>query len=117
MRLTIFLSRFILTAGATLTLAACSLYESSGRKSLENSAYDIANGTASLVGCQQSVDPAGSLLRDDDQASIFSHQDQVRVTLKNNSTFSCDFEVMSTEAIRPYLDELVAFTTSQQKNH
>jgi hypothetical protein len=111
-----FLSKSALLA-ASVALAACSLYESSGRKSLENSAFDIAAGTATLVGCQQNVARAGEVLRDNDQAKILGAGLFVSVVLKQNPTFTCDYQVISSDAATSHIDDLLNDTVSQQKNH
>jgi hypothetical protein len=117
MRPTIFPSRAILIA-ASLMLAACSLYQSSGRKSLENNGFAIANGTASLIGCDLTADVQGeTLVAQDARAWVFqsdSDRSKVRVDLKDDSRLSCHYQFVSADAVFSHLNDIVVYTLDQR---
>lgn len=110
------LSKLFLIA-ASLGLAACSLYESQDRKSLENNAFSIANGTASFKGCTEI--PAledEKLLSEDTRAWIYQKDSEptlLRVLLKN-SDLSCRYQFINEQAIASHLDAVVEDSLSRQ---
>lgn len=120
MRLTTFLSKSFWLAAVSLGLAACSLYESAGRKSLENNAYAIAGGTASLVACDSSpVTAAERLVFEDSNVLVYENQAdglQIRVDLKDGSQFSCRFQFLASEAVQSHLADVADFTLNRRQN-
>lgn len=110
------LSKLILIA-ASLVLAACSLYESNDRKSLENNAFAIANGTASFKGCT-TVPAVGNekLLSEDSRAWIYQKDTEptlLRVLLKT-SDLSCRYQFINEQAINAHLGAVVEDTLVRQ---
>jgi hypothetical protein len=110
------LSKPILIA-ASLGLAACSLYESTGRKSLENNAFAIANGTASFKGCtENSALEDEKLISEDSRAWIYQKDTEptlLRVVLKN-SDLSCRYQFINEQVINTHLEAVVEDTLVRQ---
>ncbi len=116
---TTFLSKVFLFGMAASMLAACSIYESSDRKQLEQNGYALAG--IQLMGCE--ANPGADterLYADSSQAWIFQNVVQplnIRVELKATPGFSCRFTADSETQLKTSLDKVVETTTEESRKN
>lgn len=83
----------LLTIAILGSISACSVYESSGRKSLESNGYSLAG--VHLASCVNQSQPASDLpVFETESAQVFKSdvsEDALIVNLKQPALFSCNF--------------------------
>lgn len=111
--------RFLILILTALGLAACSLYQSPGRKFLEKQAYEFAgvSAEAHLTGCQYvPFEREWVELNNTPLARIYTHETaefQLRVfPLLAAHGFSCDFQFTSAQEMFEKMDAAVDLTIS-----
>ena len=108
---------FLVCSLAAVT--GCSLYESDGRKFLESNAFGYAGvgAQANLQGCNRPENQTNwVLMSQDDRAELYSAESetyQMRVALKDNSNFNCDFSFKSAREMFDKTNEAEDLTVHQ----
>ena len=96
------------------SLTACSLYQSKGRKFLEDSAYEFAKVSAYAVSCGQAeFSNDWQELKRTDQTVAYEllESDSVHLQITNlTSSRSCAFTFNSEKQMQKYLDQATEYT-------
>ena len=97
-----------------LSLSACSVYQSEGRKFLEKQAFEYAGVQAHLVSCQnvQSTDGL-TLIHSEPRAEIFSSAINplaMRVVPLGDRPYSCDYGFTSTDEMAAQFSPAIGLT-------
>lgn len=109
---------FLLTIAATMS--ACSIYESDGRKYLEQHAYQFAgvSAQANLLGCQlqsqstdwveQSQTPNARILENDGF--------ELRIEPKANPEYGCEFRFSSAQELVEKTNAAIEYTLARSSD-
>lgn len=109
--------RYVLLSFA-LTLSACSLYQSDGRKFLEKEAFSFAKASASLQGCgEELADERWAKISSSHNADVYSSE-ELDYTLRvipaqSEKPFSCTYRFTSVQEMMDHTEEAVLFTLDQ----
>ena len=110
----------IAVASAVSALAACSVYQSSGRKTLETGAFTLAGNTAQLTSC--AATPAynedSHLYQENAAAWIYQQglTPTVDVILKS-AKLACQYQFISEDALSEHWTDVVTVTEQQAASH
>lgn len=94
--------RILLALTTVSLLGACSLYQSAGRKFLEQQALEFSGAAAQahLVGCGQPAAGNWMKMTQTPLATVFAHESggfEMRVLPTENQTFACDYRFASAQ--------------------
>jgi hypothetical protein len=119
MALMIFHSKLFLVSTAFVSLAACSIYESSGRKQLESNAFKLAGLNLTAEGCATKVVHTNEVLHSEDlQTRIYekaSNPFEIRIAVKSPSEISCSFSFQDESELNRQLPVAIALTINESQ--
>ncbi|MGE4132438.1 MAG: hypothetical protein AB7F86_12420 [Bdellovibrionales bacterium] len=105
--------KYLFSLVAFMTLSACSVYQSEGRKFLEKQAFEYTGASAYLQGCSSGKVASGALISS--SATTLSYQASepafhLSVFSRAQTDFACDFQFSSQSELEELAPAAVELT-------